>query len=63
MGFAQDMSAELLWPLLGEVKAKYLLMEGANPRHRADVQCFEEAVKKGYFKSHQAAWSNEDKRI
>eukprot|EP00434_Breviolum_minutum_P038188 symbB.v1.2.033867.t1/scaffold4270.1/size42129/3 len=49
----QDMSAELLWPLLGEVKAKYLLMEGANPRHRADVQCFEEAVKKGYFKSHQ----------
>lgn len=49
----QDMPAEHVWPLLGEVKAKYLLVEGANPRHRADVQCFEAAVKKGYFKSHQ----------
>ncbi|CAK8997635.1 unnamed protein product [Durusdinium trenchii] len=49
----QDMPAEHLWSLLGEVKAKYLLLEGANGRHRADVQCFESAVKKGYFKSHQ----------
>ena len=37
----QDISAEHVWPLLGEVKAKYLLLEGANPRHRRDVQCFE----------------------
>ena len=51
----QDISAEHVWPLLGEVKAKYLLLEGANPRHRRDVQCFEMAVQKGYFKSHQAA--------
>ena len=50
----QDISAEHVWPLLGEVKAKYLLLEGANPRHRRDVQCFEMAVRKGYFKSHQA---------
>ncbi|CAL1140432.1 unnamed protein product [Cladocopium goreaui] len=49
----QDISAEHVWPLLGEVKAKYLLVEGANPRHRRDVQCFEMAVQKGYFKSHQ----------
>ena len=49
----QDISAEHVWPLLGEVKAKYLLLEGANPRHRRDVQCFEMAVRKGYFKSHQ----------
>ena len=49
----QDISAEHVWPLLGEVKAKYLLLEGANPRHRRDVQCFELAVQKGYFKGHQ----------
>ena len=52
------MSADLVWPLLGEVKAKYLLLEGANPRHRMDVKCFETAVTKGYFKSHQVHGGN-----
>lgn len=54
---AEDMPAEHVWPLLAEVKATYLLVEGANPRHRADVQCFEAAAKKGYFKSHQVGMS------
>ncbi|CAE7843696.1 usp15, partial [Symbiodinium microadriaticum] len=36
----------------------YILVEGANPRHRIDVAAFEErgvedAVRKGYFKQHQ----------
>ena len=49
----RDMPAELLWPLIGEIKAKYILVEGANPRHRIDVAAFEDAVQKGYFKPHQ----------
>ncbi|CAE7231115.1 PKS40 [Symbiodinium sp. CCMP2592] len=49
----KDMPAELLWPLIGEIKATYILVEGANPRHRIDVAAFEDAVQKGYFKPHQ----------
>ncbi|CAE7379778.1 metE, partial [Symbiodinium microadriaticum] len=49
----KDMPAELLWPLIGEIKATYILVEGANPRHRIDVAAFEDAVRKGYFKQHQ----------
>ncbi|CAJ1424691.1 unnamed protein product [Effrenium voratum] len=49
----KDMPAGLLWPILAEAKATYLLVEGANARHRMDVLAFEEAVKKGHFKEHQ----------
>ena len=49
----KDMPAELLWPLIGAIKAKYILVEGANPRHRSDVAAFEDAVQKGYFKPNQ----------
>jgi len=49
----KDISADLVWPLLGQVKAKYLLVEGANSRHRNDVASFERAVKNNYFKSTQ----------
>jgi len=49
----KDVSADLMWPVISNVKAKYLLVEGANPRHRNDVSAFEKAVKKGYFKANQ----------
>jgi len=49
----KDIPADLVWPVLGTVKAKFLLMEGANPRHRADVSAFERAVKNGHFSPEQ----------
>ncbi|OLP75318.1 Phthiocerol synthesis polyketide synthase type I PpsC, partial [Symbiodinium microadriaticum] len=46
-----------LQPKIREI-VPYILVEGANPRHRIDVAAFEErgvedAVRKGYFKQHQ----------
>jgi 5-methyltetrahydropteroyltriglutamate--homocysteine methyltransferase len=49
----KDMPADLMWPVLGKVKAKYLLVEGANACHRDDVSAFERAVKCGHFKPNQ----------
>jgi 5-methyltetrahydropteroyltriglutamate--homocysteine methyltransferase len=49
----KDMPADLVWPVLGKVKAKYLLVEGANACHRNDVSAFERAVKCGHFKPNQ----------
>jgi 5-methyltetrahydropteroyltriglutamate--homocysteine methyltransferase len=49
----KDMPADLIWPLIGELKAKYLLVEGANARHSGDVAAFERAVKNGHFKPNQ----------
>ena len=50
----EALSAEdRLWPVLSLLKAKYILMEGANARHRIDVAAFERAVQKGYFHEHQ----------
>lgn len=49
----KDMPADLLWPILGQVKAKYLLMEGANARHHADFHAFARAVKNGHFRPDQ----------
>jgi 5-methyltetrahydropteroyltriglutamate--homocysteine methyltransferase len=49
----KDLPADLVWPLLGQLKAKYLLVEGANARHSNDIAAFERAVKNGNFKPHQ----------
>lgn len=47
------LAEDRLWPVLSLLKAKYILMEGANARHRIDVAAFERAVQKGYFHGHQ----------
>jgi len=49
----KDIPADLMWPLLSQVRAKYLLVEGANARHRNDIAAFEKAVMMGYFKADQ----------
>ena len=42
-----------IWSSMVKPHFRYLLVEGANARHRMDVLAFEEAVKKGHFKEHQ----------
>lgn len=42
-----DVAAYSVWPHVAEVHAKYVLLEGANPRHGHEVAAFEQAVSSG----------------
>jgi 5-methyltetrahydropteroyltriglutamate--homocysteine methyltransferase len=43
----RDLAAYSVWPHVANIHAKYLLFEGANPRHGHDVAAFEHAVSTG----------------
>ena len=42
-----DIDTNSVWPLVAEIKCKYVLMEGANPRHGHDAAAYERAVSSG----------------
>ena len=42
-----DIHTSLVWPRVANIKCKYLLMEGANPRHGHDAAAYERAVASG----------------
>lgn len=49
----KDINADKIWPVIGKVKTKYILIEAANPRHVHEVKAFERAVQRGDFTSDQ----------
>lgn len=42
-----DVGAASVWPAVGRIRAKYILIEAANPRHGHEVAAFEEALRSG----------------
>ena len=42
-----DLAAYSIWPHVANVHAKYVLIEGANPRHGHEVAAYEQAVSSG----------------
>ena len=42
-----DIHTDWVWPHVANIKCKYLLMEGANPRHGHDAAAYEKAVASG----------------
>ena len=46
-----DIAADSVWPIVANVKCKYILIEAANPRHGHEVAAFERAVASGLFDS------------
>jgi len=42
-----DISCDSVWPHIAKIKCKYVLMEGANPRHGHDAASYERAVASG----------------
>ena len=48
-----DVDADKIWPIIGKVKCKYILIEAANPRHNHEAKAFARAVAGGHFKRDQ----------
>eukprot|EP01049_Picozoa_sp_SAG25_P013208 SAG25_NODE_1982_length_2061_cov_1.769113_3_plen_487_part_01 len=48
-----DVAADKIWPIIGKIKTKYILIEAANPRHNHEAKAFERAVARGHFKPDQ----------
>ena len=42
-----DIDCDDVWPVVANIKCKYVLMEGANPRHGHDAAAYERAVSSG----------------
>jgi len=49
----KDLGADRIWPIIGDLKAKFILIEAANPRHVHEVSAFERAVARGDFNADQ----------
>eukprot|EP00613_Pedinella_sp_CCMP2098_P074214 CAMPEP_0171913182 /NCGR_PEP_ID=MMETSP0993-20121228/11575_1 /TAXON_ID=483369 /ORGANISM="non described non described, Strain CCMP2098" /LENGTH=2101 /DNA_ID=CAMNT_0012547131 /DNA_START=37 /DNA_END=6342 /DNA_ORIENTATION=+ len=49
----KDLSADSIWPVVGQIQAKFILIEAANPRHIHEVGAFARAVQRGDFKPDQ----------